>query len=110
MTKKFGPWIKYDDAWNNYKKPKNLSDDQIIEAVFLSKNGVLKTDSFERSAGLHVWEGTLVYRVAQGETTDVLYGTVCGGFASAKWEVDTHKITYTVDQDGNVLSCKMEKL
>ncbi len=110
MTKKFGPWIKYDDAWNNYKKPKNLSDDQIIEAVFIDNRGVLRTDSYDRAAGIHVWEGTLVYRVEQVETTKVVHGSIGGGWGVERFPYHTHKITYTVDQDGNALSCKMEKL
>ena len=105
MTKKFGPWIKYDGD----KKPKNLSDDQTIEAVFINNQGVLKTDSYDRAAGVHVWDGTLAYRVEQVETTDVLYGSI-SGWSTERFPYHTHKITYTVDQDGNVLSCKMEKL
>ena len=110
MTKKFGPWIEYDKAWNNYKKPKNLSDDQIIEAAFINNKGVLIADSYERPAGHHVWEGTLAYRVEQVETTEVVYGPLGGGWRIERFPYHTHKITYTVDQDGNALSCKMEKL
>ena len=106
MTKKFGPWIKF----YGKKKPENLSDDQTIEVVFISSSGVLKTDSFQRAAGIHVWEGTLAYRVEQVETTEVVYGPLGGGWRVERFPYHTHKITYTVDQDGNVLSCKMEKL
>lgn len=105
MTK-WGPWIKHDGA----VRPSGLLDDQMIEAVFINNKGELKTDSFSRPAGVHDWEGTLAYRVEQVETTLVLYGNVSSTFVINKWSGNTHKITYTVNQDGDVLSCKMEKL
>ena len=46
-------------------------------------------------------------------TPEVLYGCVGEEFNAALWfryPDPTHKITYDVDQDGNVLFCKMEKL
>lgn len=42
-----------------------------------------------------------------------IYGCVGEEFNAALWfryPDPTHKITYDVDQDGNVLFCKMEKL
>ena len=106
MTMKFGPWIRHDGA----VRPSGLRDDQMIEAVSINNVGVLNTDSYSRSAGGHLWEGTLAYRVEHVVTTEVMFGCVGGGFASSKWDVDTHKITYTVNRDGDVISCKMEKL
>lgn len=46
-------------------------------------------------------------------TPEVLYGSIGGAFeggALFRYPIPTHKITYDVDQDGNVISCKMEKL
>ena len=42
----------------------------------------------------------------------ILYGSIGGAFeggALFRFPICTHKITYDVDQDGNVLFCKMEK-
>lgn len=107
MTTKFGPWIKlYGD-----KKPENLKDDQMIEAVFLGRcGGGVQTVDFPREAIHHDWGRTLAYRVEQVETLGELYGTLGNGWSVNRFPPDTHKITYTFDQDGNVLSCKMEQL
>lgn len=46
-------------------------------------------------------------------TPEVLYGSIGEAFASGvlwRHPKPTHKITYDVDQDGNGLFCKMEKL
>lgn len=46
-------------------------------------------------------------------TPEVLYGSIGEAFASGavcRYPDPTHKITYDVDQDGNVLFCKMEEL
>lgn len=103
MTK-WGPWIRHDGAI----KPSGLKADQVIEAVFINKDGDF--GGAVRTAGHHQWEGTLAYRVEQLETTQVLYGVVGGAFSFGISVYTTHKITYTVNQDGDVLSCKMEKL
>jgi len=106
MTKKWGPWIRHDGA----VRPSGLRDDQMIEAVYFDTDGELCAYGRPRPARALHWERTVLYRVEQVEATRVIYGTVGRGFASSKWDVDTHEITYTVDQDGNVISCKMEKL
>jgi hypothetical protein len=105
MTK-WGPWIRHDGA----VKPSGLQADQMIEAVFINKDGDLKTASPARPAGRHQWEGTLAYRVEQLETTHVITGSVVTAFTHERWPADTHKITYSINKDGDVLSCKMEKL
>ena len=46
-------------------------------------------------------------------TPEVLYGSIGEAFASGvlwRHPKPTHKITYAVGQDGNVLFCKMEEL
>jgi len=84
----------------------------MIEVVFINKNGELRTDSPPRLVGVHDWEGTVLYRVEQVETTQVLYGMLGGAFSFTGQNKarDNYKITYAVNQDGDVLSCKMEKL
>jgi hypothetical protein len=82
----------------------------MIEAVYFDTDGELRAYGIPRPAGNHHWEGTVLYRVEQVETTEVVYGRLGCGFDSFKFDVDTHKITYSVNQDGDVLSCKMEKL
>ena len=104
MTK-WGPWIRHDGA----VRPSGLRDDQMIEGAFIGNNGEMKARS-ARVSEWHYWESTLAYRVEQEETTQVLYGVVDGAFSFGRSACDTHKITYTVNQDGDVLSCKMEKL
>lgn len=45
-------------------------------------------------------------------TPEMLYGSIGEAFeggALFRYPIPTHKITYDVDQDGNVLFCKMEK-
>jgi hypothetical protein len=82
----------------------------MIEAVYLDTNGELCANGRPRPASARHWEGTVLYRVEQVETTRVIYGKGNTAFTDEQWHNDTHKITYTVDQDGNVISCKMEKL
>lgn len=51
--------------------------------------------------------------VTDQRTPEVLYGSIGGAFeggALFRYPIPTHKITYDVDQDGNVIFCKMEKL
>jgi hypothetical protein len=45
-------------------------------------------------------------------TPKMLYGSIGGAFeggALFRYPIPTHKITYDVDQDGNVIFCRMEK-
>ena len=106
MTMKFGPWIKHDGA----VRPSGLRDDQMIEAVYFDTDGELCAYGRPRPAGCRHWERTVLYRVEQVEMTQVRYGGADTAFTFRRSAYDTHKITYTVNQDGDVLSCKMEKL
>ncbi len=103
MTK-WGMWVKFegDDAL-----PQDEAMKQMIEVAYISPTGQLKYET----ANLFSWDfsDTVAYRMAVMETTKVLYGVVGQPFAF-EFDEATHKITYTVNQDGDVLSCKMEKL
>jgi hypothetical protein len=82
----------------------------MIEAVYFDTDGELRAYGIPRPAGNHYWEGTVLYRVEQVKMTCVRYGNADTAFTFGRSAYDTHKITYTVNQDGDVLSCKMEKL
>ena len=81
---------------------------QMIEVAYISPTGQLKYET----ANLFSWDfsDTVAYRLAVMETTQVRYGSVDRAFIFGRCADDTHKITYTVDQHGDVLSCEMEKL
>ena len=81
-----------------------------IRDRFINSLGVLKTDSFSRPAGHHTWEGTLAYRVEQVEMTQVIYIDDDSFGTPERWPSDTHRITFTKNQDGDVIACKMERL
>jgi hypothetical protein len=104
MTK-WGPWVKFegDDAL-----PDDDAMKQMIEVAYISPTGQLKYET----AKLFCWDfaDTVAYRLAVMETTQVLYGVVGRVFSFGQSAHDTHKITYTVDQHGDVLSFDMEKL
>jgi hypothetical protein len=104
MTK-WGPWVKFegDDAL-----PQDEAMKQMVEVAYISPTGQLKYET----ANLFSWDfsDTVAYRLAVMETTQVLYGSVGALFSLGEIAKNTHKITYTVDQDGDVLSCKMEVL
>lgn len=106
MTK-WGPWIRHDGV----VRPSGFRDDQVIEGAFIGNDGEMKVRS-ARVSEWHYWEDTLAYRVEQVETTQVLYGMLGGtfSFTGQSKARGYYKITYTVNQDGDVLSCKMEKL
>jgi hypothetical protein len=107
MTTKWGPWVKFE---GDNALPQDEAMKQMIEVAYISPNGQLKY----QTANLFSWEfsDTVAYRLAVMETTQVLYGSLGGAFSFVGLRVDndTHKITYTVDQHGDVLSCEMEKL
>jgi hypothetical protein len=105
MTK-WGPWVKFegDDALLE-----DTSMKQMVEVAYISPTGQLKYET----AKLFCWDfsDTVAYRLAVMETTQVLYGSLGGVFSvGLRVDNDTHKITYTVDQYGDVLSCEMERL
>lgn len=111
MSEEFGPWI----VWGKKERPAGLRDDQLIQVVFINSHGELGQETRDRSVKAHSWDGygkkaiTLAYRVKREEKTHVLYG-VPGKFNPTKGIFDTHKITYVMDGEGEVMSCKMEKL
>ena len=106
MTMKWGPWVKFEgrDAF-----PEDTLMAQMVEVAYISQTGQLKY----QTADLFSWVfsgDTVAYRMEIVETTQVLYGTVGNLFLLGKIAGNTHKITYTINQHGDVLSCKMEKL
>jgi len=108
MTKKYGPWI----VWGKKDRPEGLSCNQRIEVVCYDEYGELKLGLSERAVGAHAWTygRTLAYRAEIKEETRVVHGKIGGAFTALRDPpFDTHKITYVV-RDGEVVSCKMEKL
>jgi hypothetical protein len=107
----YGPWI----IWGRHERPAGLRDDQTIEAVFINIHGELKSNSLSRSVGAHSWAGhgvkavTLAYRVKREEVARAIYGRPDGIWGDMGI-ADTHKITYVLDGDGEVISCQMRKL
>jgi len=112
MSEEFDPWI----VWGKKERPAGLSDDWRIQVVFINRYGEIEQENNDRSVKAHSWEGygnksvTLAYRVKRKKTTHVLYGTIGMPFIPIECIKDTHKITYTVEYYGEVISCKMEKL
>jgi hypothetical protein len=87
-----------------------------MQAAYISSDGNLNYDGApgnlpERSVRSHFWDAdTLAYRLKIVQQTYTLYGGADGRrFDANRYDSDTHKITYTVE-DGEVISCVMEKL
>lgn len=102
----WGPWIRYEGSG----RPEGLQDDQMIKAAFINGFGDIIVGGDPREVGYHLWPNTLAYCVELVETTHVLYGISGSEFTTELERGDEYQITYTVNQDGDVLSCKMEKL
>jgi len=108
MTRKYGPWI----VWGKKERPGGLFGNERIEVVCYGEDGELKLNLGERAVGAHAWTTgrTLAYRVEIKEATYVVHGGFDFTFTALRDpSLDTHKITYVV-QDGEVVSCQMEKL
>lgn len=101
----WGPWIK------GCERPK-VDGSTRMQACYINDSGILCADcDGSWSVAIHHWDNnTLAYRLEVKDMTYTLYGLFGGDFTDCEvGPYDTHKITYVV-RNGDVISCKMEKL
>ena len=106
---KWTPWIKFTGT----TRPEGLDLHRRMQVVYLDhfeKQPQLETNT-HRTVGSHVWDAdTLAYRLEITRENYAIYGRFGTGFGRVNdVSFNTHKITYEI-QDGEVISCKMEKL